>query len=108
MSFENFPQAQIISVEYEHRRYFNWFVVKFRRHFSVATKEEDAYVALDSNFVHDGRYAVVGPCHDPSSPPAKSSLYLGRRRPERYSLLLADLPLPYLRYIYSMSKQPRA
>ena len=54
MTFSNFPQAQIISVEYEPRRYFNWFVVKVRLTFSVATKEEDAYVALDSNFVHDG------------------------------------------------------
>ena len=64
MSFENFPQAQIISVEYEHRRYFNWFVVKFWRTFSVATKMED--VPLDSNFVPDGW--LSDPC---SPPPAK-------------------------------------
>ena len=82
----------IISVEYEPRRYFNWFVVKFRRTFSVATKEEDAYVALD--FVHDGWLSDV------TIPPAKSSRYLGRRRPERYSLLPAALPLSCLRYIH--------
>ena len=86
--------SPIISVEYEPRRYFNWFVVKFRRTFSVATKEEDAYVALDSNLFHDGWLSDV------TIPLAKSSRYLGRRRPERYSLLPAALPLSCLRYIH--------
>ena len=102
MSFENFPQAQIISVEYEHRRYFNWFVVKFRRHFSVATKEEDAYVALDSNFVHDGRLS------DRVTIPPHLRLELSLSWTKKACLLPADLPLPCLRYIHSMSKQPRA